>query len=66
MPAGIAVRRGEPLSVDIDTTRPGTVHLPRPARRVSTNGLLGGTAAAHAYAGALLLTRRRRRSDTRV
>ena len=59
LPAGVAVRRGEQLDVDIDTAHPTTVHLPRPARRVSVNGLLGATAVALACAAALLLTRGR-------
>jgi hypothetical protein len=60
LPAGIAVRRGEHLDVDIDTADPSNVHLPHPARRVSVNGLLGATAVALACTGAVLLTRGRR------
>jgi len=64
LPAGIAVQRGEHLDVDIDTTHPSTVHLPRPARRVNINGLLGATAVALACTAALLLTQGRRTTHT--
>ena len=62
LPSGVSVRRGEKLELDLDPTNPRGAHLPRPARRVNLDGLLGATAIALASAGAIVLARGRRSS----
>lgn len=56
LPSGTTVQRGERLAVDVDPATPAIARLPRPARRVNLDGLLGATAVALALAGVVLLT----------
>lgn len=60
LPSGVSVRRGERLDLEVDPANPEGAHLPRPARRVNLDGLLGTTAIALASAGAVVLARGRR------
>jgi hypothetical protein len=65
LPAGVSVRRGENLELNLDPTNPELAQAPRPARRVNVDGLLGATAIALAGAGVVALAQGRRRTATK-
>jgi hypothetical protein len=50
----------EKLQLDLDPSNPQGAHLPRPARRVNLDGLLGAAAIALGTAGMIVLARGRR------